>query len=205
MGRMMLGNGVRLWSFALVCALLVGLVYGLTNDRIATEKARAEAASLLDLIEGQPHNNDPWTDQVLLPDSGPLGFSAEVKGHFVRDNDIIQAIVVPAQTSKGYNGRIRMLVGVSRTGHVIGVRVTDHSETPGLGDQVDTRRSDWIRGFEAFSYQTPEKAWAVRKDGGQVDSFTGATITPRAVSNAVRQAVQYLQEHHNQLFREGTP
>jgi electron transport complex protein RnfG len=96
-----------------------------------------------------------------------------------------------------------MVVGVNRDGSVAGVRVLEHRETPGLGDAVDHRKSDWIDGFggKALGAPPPED-WAVRKDGGVFDQFTGATITPRAVVAAVRRTLEYVQAQRALLFEE---
>ena len=76
------------------------------------------------------------------------------------------------------------------------MRVVSHRETPGLGDVVEIERSDWLRGFDDLSMgNPPEKRWAVTRDGGDFDQFTGATITPRAVTKAVKQALEYYRAH----------
>ncbi|MGH8035858.1 MAG: RnfABCDGE type electron transport complex subunit G, partial [Lysobacterales bacterium] len=94
-----------------------------------------------------------------------------------------------------------LLVGINADGSLTGVRVTSHKETPGLGDALDTARSEWILGFSGRSLDNPEPAgWAVRKDGGVYDQFTGATITPRAVVKAVHGALEYFKDNRAALF-----
>ncbi len=110
-------------------------------------------------------------------------------------------MVLRLSAPDGYNGRIRLLVGIGFDGRVSGVRVTGHNETPGLGDAVEAEKSDWILGFKGRSLtDPPPERWAVRKDGGDFDQFTGATITPRAVVRAVRQALAYYDAHRDTLF-----
>ena len=84
-------------------------------------------------------------------------------------------------------------MGIEPNGKVLGVRVLQHAETPGLGDKIETRISDWILSFagKLFSLEN-ESSWAVKKDGGQFDQFTGATITPRAVVNNVRKNAKWV-------------
>jgi len=87
------------------------------------------------------------------------------------------------------------------------VRVLAHRETPGLGDVIEADRSDWIRGFAGRALGDPPlSAWALRRDGGAFDQFTGATITPRAVVRAVRDWLRYFEIHRERLFapREST-
>ena len=89
-------------------------------------------------------------------------------------------------------------------GSVAGVRALAHRETPGLGDQVDIRKSDWILGFDGKSLDNPSlPGWAVKKDKGVFDQFTGATITPRAVVAATLRALQYARAHRETLFVSG--
>lgn len=81
------------------------------------------------------------------------------------------------------------------------MRVISHTETPGLGDKIETAKSDWILGFDGLSLQKPdEQGWHVKKDGGQFDSFTGATITPRAVVKGVHESLQLFAQHRNELL-----
>src|SRR5690606_27069458 len=101
----------------------------------------------------------------------------------------------------GYGGAIRLLVGIREDGTVAGVRVIDHRETPGLGDGIEIEKSDWMTDFEGRSLgDPPVQRWRVKKDGGEFDQFTGATITPRAVVTAVRNALIYFRTHRQALF-----
>ena len=82
-----------------------------------------------------------------------------------------------------------------------GVRALAHKETPGLGDKVDIKKSDWVLGFEGRSLDNPDvTGWAVKKDRGVFDQFTGATITPRAVVAATLRTLQYAQANRAVLF-----
>ncbi|AXT37534.1 RnfABCDGE type electron transport complex subunit G [Alteromonas sp. BL110] len=84
---------------------------------------------------------------------------------------------------------------------VLGVRVIEHKETPGLGDKIELAVSNWITTFSGKSFSPDNLApWQVKKDGGEFDQFTGATITPRAVVTAVREALLYAQANQNALF-----
>jgi Na+-translocating ferredoxin:NAD+ oxidoreductase subunit G len=134
-------------------------------------------------------------------DSELLGTTAAVPVYRARRNGETIAIVIAPVAPDGYSGSIRLLVGIDREGRVLGVRVTAHKETPGLGDAIDKRKSPWILGFDGKSLQDPPAArWAVRKDGGDFDEFTGATITPRAVVGAVAGALVYFERHRDELL-----
>jgi electron transport complex protein RnfG len=104
-------------------------------------------------------------------------------------------------TPSGYSGDINLLTAVFANGEIAGVRVTKHEETPGLGDKVEVKKSDWITLFKGQNVLSEDDSrWAVKKDGGQFDQFTGATITPRAVVGSVKQAVLFAQAEFDNLF-----
>jgi len=114
----------------------------------------------------------------------------------------VAAVFAPVAPD-GYNGNIRLLVAVRLDGTLAGVRVLAHRETPGLGDNIEAERSDWILGFSGKSLQDPKAdSWKVQRDGGVFDQFTGATITPRAVVKAVKNTLLYYQEHGQKLFEQ---
>ena len=76
------------------------------------------------------------------------------------------------------------------------MRVTAHRETPGLGDYIDRKKSEWVEQFVGKSLTSPEaNLWRVSKDGGRFDARAGATITPRAVVKAVKSALEYFAQH----------
>jgi electron transport complex protein RnfG len=102
---------------------------------------------------------------------------------------------------RGYNGPIELLVGVAKDGTVTAVRVTQHRETPGLGDAIERDRSNWIEGFTGRRLDAPVLAnWRVCKDGGEFDAITGATVTPRAIVEAVRNTLIYFRDNSDSLF-----
>jgi electron transport complex protein RnfG len=109
-----------------------------------------------------------------------------------------------ATAPEGYGGAIELLVGVNANGEITGVRVVPpHNETPGLGDKIETKKSDWIYSFDGKSLTNPKpEGWAVKKDGGDFDSFTGATITPRAVVDAVYNALAWYQANRSTLYQQ---
>ncbi len=111
--------------------------------------------------------------------------------------DVI-AVIIPATARDGYTGDIDLIIGINADGTVAGVRVLSHRETPGLGDKVDYKKSQWVDGFIGRSLLNPHpEQWAVKRDGGEFDQFTGATITPRAVTKAVKQALEYYHSHQS--------
>lgn len=197
-------NGILLAAFAVLTALLVASTFLGTRDAISAAKRDAEEKALLEIVPREAHDNSMLDDRLPAPAGGPLLQLPEEKSIYrARRGEQVTAVIIPAYAPDGYSGGIELLVGVERNGTVSGVRVLQHRETPGLGDAVDQRKSDWVEDFRGKSLAAPKpERWTVRKDGGAFDQFTGATITPRAVVKATRRALEYAQNHHGKLFDE---
>ena len=145
------------------------------------------------------------TATVEVHDPASLGTDQPVTVYRARKDGRPIAVVLTAIAPDGYSGRIKLLIGILFDGTVVGVRVVSHHETPGLGDAIEVERSDWIIRFSGRSLRNPPaEHWKVKRDGGVFDQFTGATITPRAVVNAVHRALVYFSHHQEQLFAEDT-
>lgn len=190
-------GALALGTFALVTAGSVALTRALTAERIETHQLAYQHRQLQQVLP-ETLANTP-VSQVLastfvLPNPQALGLARGSQGWWVSDEDN-GAVILPVVTREGYNGEIRLLIGIDQQQRISGVRVTQHQETPGLGDDIERRRSDWITRFNGLALESlPPEGWAVAKDGGHFDAFTGATITPRAVVNAVHKALQYAAE-----------
>jgi len=195
-------SGSVLAVFAAITSVAIGWTYLATKDQIDMEVRRAEARQLLEIFPPETHDNDIVDDGFeLVADTPLLGIREARQGYRVRQNNKVIGVILPATARDGYSGDIRALVGVRDDGTVAGVRVVAHRETPGLGDKVDLRKSDWILGFDNRSLSQPDlSGWNVEKDGGVFDQFTGATVTPRAVILATRRALEYARLNAETLF-----
>jgi electron transport complex protein RnfG len=183
-------------------ALLAG-THWLTADRIAEEERRTRLASLYEIVPRESHTNDMLTDTIQVTAPDRLGTSKPVTVYRARRDGEPHAVVMEVVAPDGYSGPIRLLVGIHADGTLAGVRVVSHKETPGLGDFIETGKSDWIRQFKGLSLgNPPREEWAVEKDGGAFDQMTGATITPRAVVQAIRRALLYFRANRESLFAE---
>lgn len=199
--KMISKNGLILAIFAAVCVGLIAITYYITRDTIAGEMEAALARTLNQLVEQSEYNNDVYHDCTLIEDTSKLGSNKPLKAYRMRQNGKPVAVVMESVAPNGYSGKIAMVVGIYADGTVAGVRVTDHKETPGLGDKVDANKSDWVLSFAGKSLSNPEpEAWAVTKDGGQFDAFTGATITPRAVIQQLAKTLVFFENNKQQLF-----
>lgn len=195
-------NSVLLAIFAVCTTLLIASTYLSTRDRIALEKRHAEEKALLQIIPRERHNNSMLDETIPVgPDSSGLGLKEEKRIYIARQDGEIVAAIIPATAPDGYTGEIDLIIGINTDGSIAGVRALAHKETPGLGDKVDFRKSDWVLGFNGRSLGNPElPGWAVKKDKGVFDQFTGATITPRAVVAATLRALQFAQANRALLF-----
>jgi len=189
-------------AVAAACAVgLVAVVHELATPRIVDVQRARRVAQLTAVMGNIAYDNDPLSDIVSVHDPELLGSEEPLVAHRVRRGGEAVAVLVNAVAPDGYAGPIRLIVAVDAQGRLLGVRVVEHRETPGLGDLIDERRSDWIHGFDGRSLGDPPVArWQVRKDGGDFDQFTGATITPRVIVRAVRGVLEYVARHHDELF-----
>jgi electron transport complex protein RnfG len=179
----------------------VAVVHDRAEPSIAASRIAAQRQQLTGVLGDVAYDNDPLTDTLLVRDPEYLGTDEAVTVHRVRRGGEPVALLLQAVAPDGYSGALRLLVAIDAEGRLIGVRVLEHRETPGLGDFVEERRTDWIRQFDRRSLDSPPLArWQVRKDGGDFDQYTGATITSRAVTHAVRDALDYAGRHRAELF-----
>lgn len=196
----MLKSAASLGLVAIVGTTLLAAVNFLTADRIAAQERRVMLEQLGQIIPDQ-------YDNVLLDDR----FSFQDEHHFPKGQQVLAyrarsqgepvAVVLKFKAINGYNGDIGLLAGINADGSLRGVRVISHKETPGLGDYIEMEKSDWIKGFQGKSLENPSAAgWAVQRDGGEFDQFTGATITPRAVVEAVRGALEFHAANRQWLY-----
>ncbi|PYG01232.1 electron transport complex protein RnfG [Thioalkalivibrio sp. ALE21] len=179
---------------------LVALVQSGTEARIEANRMEVNRQRIADLLGELDYVNEPVTDTTTLSHDDLGG--TNLPAWFARDaDDNVIGVVVSAIAPDGYSGDIHLLVGIDREGELLGVRVSEHRETPGLGDAIEAGRSDWIHDFEGRRLGDPPRdEWTVRRDGGAFDQFTGATITPRAVVHAVRRSLEYFEAHREELL-----
>ena len=193
-------NSLILGLFAIATAGTLALTNEATLPKIECNRQQALASSLHQVMPQAMADNNMLLDWIIVTD--PLLGRGEHHVYRARKDGKPSGAVLEAVAPDGYGGRISLLVGVDMSGTVTGVRVIPpHNETPGLGDKVELKKSDWILSFNGRSLGNPSpEGWAVKKDGGVFDSFTGATITPRAVVAQVQRALEYFARHRNEIF-----
>ena len=199
--RHMAISAFLLGLFSIIGTAMVALIYDATAERIAANHRAFLLKSLHILVPPEQHDNDLFTDVITVTNKELLGSKNPVRVYRARRNEKPVAAIINAIAPDGYSGSIELLVAIRHDGTLAGVRVVKHKETPGLGDSIEASRSDWILGFDNLSLTNPEKkGWAVRRDGGIFDQFTGATISPRAIVNAVYRSLLYFDTHRDELF-----
>lgn len=192
---------VAIAVLAAAAAYAVTAAYEWSHERIeANERARV-VARLNSVLEPGLRNRDLTTTRIAVTDAELLGSDEPIDVFVLADQGTPVAAVFATVAPHGYNASIGLLVGVSPTGIVTGVRAVSHRETTGLGDAIDAAKSEWILQFDGKSIAAPApELWAVAQDKGQFDSLTGATVTSRAVVGAVKDTLLYFDRHRDELY-----
>ncbi|CAH6811628.1 MULTISPECIES: electron transport complex subunit RsxG [Vibrio] len=195
-------NGLVLAIFACASTGLVAVTHYLTKDQIKQQEQAQLLSVLNQVIPHDLHDNELFSSCTLVQ-AEELGTEKAMPAYIAKINGEPSAIAIEAIAPDGYNGAIKVIVGMKIDGTILGTRVLSHQETPGLGDKIDLRVSDWILSFAGKQVTDSNlDRWKVRKDGGDFDQFTGATITPRAVVKSVKQAVQYVNQNNQALLAQ---
>lgn len=184
----------------LIAIIALSLTHRLTANRIALTQHHWLSNNLQAVLPEGPYDNDPLLSMHTIK-AVALGSDQAVEVYPVYKNQQPYAAVLTVVAPDGYNGAIELLLGLTADGTIIGARVTNHTETPGLGDDLELKRSDWINDFSNKSLKnTTSKNWNVRKESGSFDAFTGATITPRATIHAIFRALGWYESNQGQVF-----
>ena len=194
-------SSILLGLIALLGTALLAGVNELTHERILEQEKRRVLQQLNAIVPTTLYNNDLLEDIIEVKDEVSFRHPAPVTVYRARMDGQPVAVMMIVTAPDGYNGDIRLLAGIDVAGTILGVRVVSHRETPGLGDPIEVEKSDWILGFAEKSLGNPETdGWAVKRDGGQFDQFTGATISPRAVVRTVHNTLLYFEANRELLF-----
>jgi electron transport complex protein RnfG len=200
MQRSIRKNASVLGLFAAITVAIVAIIQQGTASRIDDARAQAQLQALAEILPAGSYDNN-LLEHTLVLDDPLLGNRTAQPAYLAFLDNRPSAIILQATAPDGYSGSIRLLVGIMADGNLAGVRVLEHKETPGLGDKIETSKSDWIYSLTGRSLNNPpSERWEVKKNRGEFDQFAGATITPSAVVRAVHKALQFYDAHHEQLF-----
>ncbi len=193
--------GVTLALVAAFCTALVAFTWQQTAQRIeANNKAWLEHnlhPALGDLFFDSPISDS----MIVIPAPHDLPGTEAATVYRIYDGENPVAALFVVSTTEGYAGPIQLLIGIGMDGTVTGVRVLVHRETPGLGDRIEISKSDWVLQFDGHSLTNPmPMRWTIRRDGGDFDQLTGASITPRAIVAAIKETLSYFNTNRTLLF-----
>ena len=187
---------IVLGAFSLVFGIMLAITGSLTASAIVDRAMEDRLNSLAQVLPANLRDNNPVTDAVNLKNAE----GKEILVYRAMKEGKVTGVAYEIQGS-GYAGSIKLMMGMDLEGRLLGVRVTSHKETPGLGDKMEEKKGDWILRFTGLSLGNPPlEKWKVKKDGGQFDQFAGATITPRAVVGAVRGGMEFFASNKAQMM-----
>lgn len=194
-------SGITLAVIAGLCTALVALTYTATAERIEVNEQAWLERSLQPALSGLFFDSGVTESMMTIPPPHDLPGSEAAIVYRVYAEDAPVAALFVVSARDGYAGPIRVLVGVDVGGAVTGVHVLEHRETPGLGDRVESGKSDWVQQFDGRSLIDPSPSgWAIKRDGGRFDQLTGASVTPRAIVKAIRDTLLYFEAHREEVF-----
>ncbi len=194
-------SALGLSIFAVITAGAIAVTQVATVERIEINEREQRARALYEIVPKDSIDNNLLEDTVSLTSPALTGSDLPVDAFRARRDGQVVTVILPVTAPDGYTGNINLIVGINQDESIAGVRVLAHKETPGLGDKVELKKSDWVLNFNGQHYRGDnDPSWAVQKDGGRFDQFTGATITPRAIVNATARAIHYFREHRTALL-----
>ena len=204
--KMAVRTAVILFLFVVTFTGLLSGAYLWTLPTIEAAASEEKMKLINEVLPADNYDNDLLKDAFQIAATPALGQDGASTAYVARKGGRTSAVVLEAIAPDGYAGKIRLLIALDADGALLGVRVTQHKETPGLGDYIEPKKDrnkdrPWITQFNGLTPATiEERDWKVRKDGGRFDSVAGATVTPRAVVKAVRKAALYVEENRERLF-----
>ncbi|MEI7430070.1 MAG: electron transport complex subunit RsxG [Betaproteobacteria bacterium] len=204
--KMATRTAIILFLFTIAFTAALAGVYQVTKPAIDAYAVMKKMRSIGEVLPPESYDNDLLNDTLELPATPALGLDDVSTVYRGRKGGQPAALVLETVATDGYSGKIRMLIGVQADGTLTGVRVTEHRETPGLGDYIEPQKDKnkdhpWIKQFDGLSLEKrPDRDWKVKKDGGRFDSIAGATISPRAVIKAVNKTLNYVAAHRVELY-----
>lgn len=188
-------QALLLGGFSLVATALLVVGNLVTRDDIALRLKEDLQGSLAQVVPDVLYDNDILANPLVIEGANGMPVTVYRGAKGAQVTALAWEIV-----GQGYAGDIRLLLGLDARGTILGARVISHAETPGLGDKIEVNRNDWILGFNGLSLDnTPQTQWAVKKDGGRFDAFSGATITPRGVVGAVKGGLDWFEANRTAI------
>ena len=186
----------------LIFAISLSITFEKSNPIIEQNKIEFKTKLLNEVLDGLDYDNDLISTYIRIKPNELLKNKTEKYAYLAKKNNILQAVLIESIAPDGYSGEINILTAIRSDGEIIGTRIIDHKETPGLGDYIDQKKSSWISNFDGMSLNNrTDSDWRVKKDQGTFDYKAGATITPRAVIKSVKNTLLFYKENR-ELFND---
>ena len=189
-------NLIKMVVALTVISVVAGYLLATTNKITKAPIAAARLAEKLDAMKKvlPPYDNDPVTNTCIVQEAGK-----QWTFYVARKQGVFAGAAFEAVSDQGYNGTIRILAGILPDNNVKGLEIVEQAETPGLGAKIsDSAFKDQFQGKSIFRTR-----WAVKKDGGDIDAITGATISPRAVVSALKTGLEVYTNHFDKISATG--
>ena len=185
---------------SVTCVIAIFVVNEITKNKIEINKEKAALAIITEVLPLE-YDNDLFTDSIKLDVPDKINNTGSIIVYRARLKNKPVAVSLMPVITKGYNGNISLIVGIRYDGALTGIRVLQHNETEGFGDQVHQDKTDWLQIFNNTSVSTlPEKQWAIKKDDGEFDQLSGATITSRSIINIIYKTLEYYLENQDKFY-----
>lgn len=186
----------------LIFAISLSITFEKSNPIIEQNKIEFKTKLLNEVLDGLDYDNDLIGTYIRIKPNELLKNKTEKYAYLAKKNNTLQAVLIESIAPDGYSGEINILTAIRSDGEIIGTRIIDHKETPGLGDYIDQKKSSWISNFDGMSLNNrTDPDWRVKKDQGTFDYKAGATITPRAVIKSVKNTLLFYKENR-ELFND---
>jgi electron transport complex protein RnfG len=186
----------------LIFAISLSITFEKSNPIIEQNKIEFKTKLLNEVLDGLDYDNDLIGNYIRIKPNELLKNKTEKYAYLAKKNNILQAVLIESIAPDGYSGEINILTAIRSDGEIIGIRIIDHKETPGLGDYIDQKKSSWLSNFNRMSLNNrTDPDWRVKKDQGTFDYKAGATITPRAVIKSVKNTLLFYKENR-ELFND---
>ena len=186
----------------LIFAVSLSITFEKSNPLIEQNKIEFKTKLLNEILDGIEYDNDLINSYISIKPNELLKNKIKTNAYLAKKDNILQAVLIESIAPDGYSGDISILTAINSDGEIIGSRIIDHKETPGLGDYIDQKKSTWIFSFNGMSLSNrADPDWRVKKDQGTFDYKAGATITPRAVIKSVKNTLIFYKENR-ELFND---
>ncbi len=184
---------------SLICLTAIVVVHHLTKVKISINKEQAALAVINEVLPVE-YDNDLFHDKIELDVPTYINNNNKISVYRARLNNQPVAVSLMPVVTKGYNGSLSLVIGISYEGKLTGIKILQHNETEGFGDQAHQDNSNWLLEFDGYSLETPKKNWAIKKDDGEFDQLSGATITSRSIINILYKSLEYYSEHREHFY-----